>query len=322
MKQDSRHAAPICPKCGYDQSGAIATWELQCPLEGRCPECGLDFQWCDVFDPASGDLGWYVEHGSSLWQIAKRTPGTLRRLALPHIYWRAVGVQTQIRLGSLCIWLILCALGLHLFVSIPYGIGIWHGMSVRYYGSLSGLYQMAGLKGMMAPFVNAVGSPFVYEFVDPNNGAVAFGSGLFDRSTVRHEISPMIPLIGMTAGWMVVLLAVPVTRQRAKLRSAHVFRAGLMSLLVVFGSLEFAKLAMGLDRWAQVGFTVTSRWQGVFGGIVMPILGIWLLVFWAIAIKVGWRIRRCGLLIFLGSIVSFLSGFAMLFIPAVYLNWL
>ncbi len=42
---------PTCPKCGYDQSGEIATWESQCPLEGRCPECGFDFVWADVMDP-------------------------------------------------------------------------------------------------------------------------------------------------------------------------------------------------------------------------------------------------------------------------------
>jgi len=311
----------ICPKCGYDQSGEVSTWQSRCPLEGRCPECGHGFAWADVFDPSRGELWWYVEHAPSLWQIAKRTPGTLRRLVLPHIYWRVVGVQAQIHLRVLCIWLILCALGLHLLLSIPYGIGIWQGISARYYGSLSDLYQTAGLKGMMAPFVNAIGNPFVYEWVG-GNGSVHFGSELLLRNTVRSEISPMIPLLGMTLGWMVVLLVVPVTRRYAKIRSAHVFRAGLLSLLVVLVSFEFAKLVQGLDLWAQVGFSPTSRWKGVFGGMVMPILGIWLLVFWAMAIKVGWRIRGCGVLIFLGSIVSFLSGFAMLYIPAVYFDWL
>jgi hypothetical protein len=273
-------------------------------------------------DPRRVDLAWYVEHAPSLWQIIKRTPGTLRRLVFPYIYWRRVGVESEVRLRSLCLWLVLCALGLHLLISIPYGIGIWQGISARYYGSFSGLYQTAGLKGMMTPFVNAVGNPFVYEWVDVNNGRVRFGSELLARNTVRQEISPMIPLIGMTVGWMVVLLVLPVTRRRAKIRSAHVFRAVLLSLLVVLVSFEFAKLVQGLDLWAQVGFSPTSRWKGVFGGMVMPILGVWLLVFWAMAIRVGWRIRPCGVLIFLGSIVSFLSGFAMLYIPAVYLDWM
>jgi hypothetical protein len=44
---------PSCPRCGYDQSGAIAAWERNeqacCPLSGVCAECGSEFAWGDVF---------------------------------------------------------------------------------------------------------------------------------------------------------------------------------------------------------------------------------------------------------------------------------
>ena len=68
----------VCPRCGYDLRGQVDAWhpgfgsrsgEVQssdethsavrdedvgakCPVEGTCSECGLTFEWADLFSPA------------------------------------------------------------------------------------------------------------------------------------------------------------------------------------------------------------------------------------------------------------------------------
>lgn len=88
---------PACPRCGYDQSGQAASWQDRCPVEGRCPECGTAFNWADLFDPSRRDVPWLAEHARGARDAARRTPGMLRRMALPHAFWRAVGVHAAAR---------------------------------------------------------------------------------------------------------------------------------------------------------------------------------------------------------------------------------
>ncbi len=38
-----------CPRCGYNLDGTVSTWTKQCPIRGRCNECGFEFDWHRVF---------------------------------------------------------------------------------------------------------------------------------------------------------------------------------------------------------------------------------------------------------------------------------
>lgn len=312
----------ICPKCGYDQRGEISRWESVCPMEGRCPECGLGFLWRDIFDPVRNELGWYVEHTHSVLGIFGRTPGTLMRLVIPYVYWRTVGVEKSIRLRVLAIWLIVFWVVLHLVLSIPYGMGVWSGMSSQFYGSIGELYGQAGVKGLLVPIVNAVGWPWFDAWADYRNGSVHFGASWTRQGVVLKDyLTPMVPLFGMSLLWVVVLLATPITRRRAKIRSAHVARAALISMVPVILAYELARLVEGLDDWMRIGNTVSNDWARGFGAVVMPALVLWMLVFWALAVKVGWKVRPCGVLIFLGSIASLLGGVAMLYVVSMLFGW-
>jgi hypothetical protein len=43
---------PACPRCGYDQRGAVSAWGASsCPIAGTCSECGLTFEWSDLLSP-------------------------------------------------------------------------------------------------------------------------------------------------------------------------------------------------------------------------------------------------------------------------------
>lgn len=41
---------PRCPRCNYDLSGITSSWQHQCPTTGQCQECGLTFEWTNIFN--------------------------------------------------------------------------------------------------------------------------------------------------------------------------------------------------------------------------------------------------------------------------------
>ena len=92
---------PSCPRCGYDQSGPVASWTAACPLSGLCAECGRAFVWADLFDPKRQDLPWHVEHAPSLFAVALRIPGTAWRMLWPAVFWRLAGVHTRVSVRRL-----------------------------------------------------------------------------------------------------------------------------------------------------------------------------------------------------------------------------
>jgi len=304
---------PICPKCGYDQSGIIDSWVDSCPINGSCAECGLGFAWRDVFDPVRNDLHWYAEHTQSLWGIIARTPGTLMRLVLPWYYWRSIGVEARISLRVLTLWLIVLAIGLHLLMSIPYGMGTWHNQA-RFYGSLSNLYQNAGIKGLSKVLIDGVGWPFVQTHIDYRGPSYIFEFPMMNRVVARQAFSPLLPLFGMSLVWAMIMLLVPTTRCHARIRAAHVCRAALVSVFALLLAFELQRLTLGLDLWTATPPMISNTWARRFGGVVIPLLGLWVLLFWGSAVVVGWCVRPCGLLIVLGSIASLIGSVSVFFV--------
>jgi hypothetical protein len=273
-------------------------------------------------NPARTELSWYVEHAHSKREMIQRTAGTMRRLALPWVFWRLVGFESTIRIRALAVWLGLFAAGLHLLVSIPAGFGFWLGASSRYYGSLGSLYQSAGIKGLLVPVINALGYPFVDIGVSYRTGELFVLSGYFNSGSMRETILISVPFIGMTLLWLIIMLVVPTTRRRAKIRSAHVFRATLISMLTIFIAFEMVRLAHGIDMFTSKSGFVSGGSDRLLMETIIPIMMIWLLVFWASAIRVGWKIRPSWSLVFMGSIASLLGGFVIYYVTAVYFDWI
>jgi len=312
MKQDSRHTAPICPKCGYDQSGEVATWEDQCPLEGRCPECGLDFAWCDVFDPASGDLGWYVEHAKTKWGMVKRTVPTLRKLIFPNVYWREVGVHTRIRFRFLVLWLFLIVSIVHVVAAVPVGMGSWRdqgnwgtGLGLRAY------IEQHGVRCVPEEMFNAVALPFAH--FDYNSGWHQFVWGGFRGGVLSTTLLFAGAFVGFTSIWLVILLALPVSRSKIQLRTAHLMRAWIITLFIFILNAEAFRGTNGLIAWVNGARSIDLFALSFLGFGFLSI--VWIQWFWIAALKAGWGVRPVWLIGILGVIASLLAGL----IPFVYM---
>ncbi len=85
---------PICPRCGYDLRGTAFAWEDACPLEGRCPDCGHEFAWKDLFHRRVHP--WLFEHQwrrrRAVLALLVTLAGTLR----PNWFWRRVGLEHRV----------------------------------------------------------------------------------------------------------------------------------------------------------------------------------------------------------------------------------
>ena len=298
---------PICPKCGYDQSGTITTWTTQCPLQGTCPECGLQFDWLNIFDPTRTRLPWYTEHAPSIYQLITRTPSTLIRLALPHKFWKLMHSTIVINLKTLIVWFALLALASHLATSAIYAVDYYLKIKNRAgWGwnrfTNGGLYAYAEL---------AFNSVFrgIFEMWTPKDA-----NGL---NTVAIQLNPFAAFsniylrpisisIGINLMWFLVLVVIPTTRRIAKIRTAHVLRAFILSMLATL-------LILQISRYS-------ARNKGYYWYISLELFGqdpfqqliaIWQLFFWPAAIIHSWKIKPAKLLVILGSIAAVLAGLVL-----------
>jgi len=298
---------PICPKCGYDQSGEIATWETQCPLEGRCPECGLDFAWCDVFDPVLNDLYWYSEHARSIWGMIWCTPRTLWMLALPHGFWREVDVVKRVSVFRLFAWALIIVAAMHLLVAILNGYVAWtqHNWSSRSWTLAQYLQEYRGhgvaeiiFDGFAYPYFNAV--PQAYS----SKWSLYITPG-WSGAWYEYLIKPLVFETGFIMLWLIVLLAIPQSRRIAQIRSAHMIRAMILSVMILVLTYELT----WLNRLVYELTINKMYWQ--LSRVVVPAAVIWQLVFWASAIGIGWRVRPWKLLVTLGTVAALLGGLAL-----------
>ncbi|MCC6661345.1 MAG: hypothetical protein IT437_10715 [Phycisphaerales bacterium] len=77
--------APLCPRCGYDQTGLIATWLASCPLEFVCTECGACIPAAWLFEPGPR---WSIEHARR--RFVMRWALTTLVALLPTTLWRGL----------------------------------------------------------------------------------------------------------------------------------------------------------------------------------------------------------------------------------------
>ncbi|MGV6814188.1 MAG: hypothetical protein ACWA5W_04155 [Phycisphaerales bacterium] len=304
-------STPICPKCGYDQSGEIATWEDQCPLVGQCPECGLEFEWANVMDPSRVDLPWYVEHAKRLFGVVRRTPATIKKLIFPNIFWREIGVDTRIRFSYLAIWLFLMFAFFHVLAAVPVGMGGWRnqGNGVGGFG-IRGYIDRHGLRCVPEEMFNAIALPFAH--FDYSGVWHQFAWGDFGMEMLIGLFVFTGVFVGLTSSWLVVLLALPVSRSMIQLRTAHLIRSWMVTSVVLILNVELFRAVSGIVVWLN-GAWVVRYWAFSFLGFVIFSV-VWIQWFWVAALKVGWGIRPVWLIGTLGVIASLLAGF----VPIMY----
>lgn len=295
---------PICPKCGYDQSGIIATWDHACPLRGQCTECAYEFHWANILDPARVDLLWYAEHTHRKRDLPYRSLQTLWRLLFPNAFWREVGVHTRIRYRTLMLWLLLILLVLHALALVPVGMGNWHEQwgtmgtggfrNFRDQGAIAYLYE----------FHNAIFSPFLR--IQYGYSGLSYRLGGNYNGELRAILTVPAFIGAQSLTWLIIIWVLPITRARASLRVAHLFRAFLITLVPVILFFELVRVITGFFNWMPA--SPMMNWFPFVFLALMALTLIWLYWFWIAAMKIGWGIKPVWHIAILASIAALLTG--------------
>jgi hypothetical protein len=287
---------PTCPRCGYDQSGAVAAWTDRCPVGGRCPECGTQFGWADLFDPSRRGIPWFVEHADGVRAKAARTVPTLRRMAAPWVFWSRVSVLSATRPAHAVGWLLLFAVVCHAIVWLPVSLFLAGGSrwAMPGWAGLVMVVRDASPHQLGVDLVNGLTWPFFFWALG--------GYPLYSDLSIAASL--LIPLwIGVS--WWLLLAVLPTTRRLARLRQGHLLRALVLQTAV----LVLAGTAMRVMYAANEHFYFRSA--DAISGLIMVGCYAWSLVWWACAVRIGWRIRSWTLFV-LGHVVVLLSLYAVI----------
>lgn len=289
----------ICGRCGYELTGVIDSWETECPLEGQCSECGSEFRWRDIFHIDRLNKRWLVEHASTRMGLIKRIPTTIGMAALPWFFWLRLSMQAQIDLRRAVIASLVLAVLLHVGVG-GYTAAIEVRIQYQYRsGSLTQGSSLAPIGWSSVPPIAAkvVFGNIVYldlqAAVLPGDRAVnpqrRLRFPVAKHSTLKLGYSgdwdlPLIVVgVVMNATWVGLLGLLPTTRQRCKLRWAHVLRAMVYGLAGAMVFSEYLRLAEFVIQFNYVDL-----------GIIPSVLGLigWTTIWWSSAVVFGWRLRH------------------------------
>jgi hypothetical protein len=306
--------SPTCPRCGYDLSGQVAAAEAgdadSFPMQGLCSECGLTFAWGDVFGASRLKVRGFVEH-SRLWVTAVTAWRTWAWTILPFVFWGKVRLEHRPRLGRVALWSFIVLIAPWVLAGIPYAVGGWPRTIAAARAVPSGYL----LEVLIAPWRNPYSSPIqatadsVMDFV--GDYPIFFCVGVV--------MSIMFPL---------VLVGLPDTRARAKIRLSHVARAAVYQLawlvpVMMFQAAKVLSVGMWLhiSLWQRTKATLIpgptpgtmmysaaplSPWQTAVFGIPRDIEGLardhwlpwlaillpWWLWWWWAALKRGYRLEQ------------------------------
>lgn len=208
-------AIPACPRCGYDLSGAVAVWQVSCPLTSVCSECGLRFEWARVLNPALTAPRWSFEHAID---------GRIRRLLatwvvalLPWVFWRQLRMEHEISPRRLLIFAAVLALFAHFTCAMAQG---WETYSVAIYSVKQG--ARFGIVPDEEPWVSAALAalwPYRTHTIEWAGADVDGYGGPFQAIALCLVI-----------GAPLAMLLLPDTFKMARVRRLHILRGAMYGL--------------------------------------------------------------------------------------------
>jgi len=285
LSDSPRQSTPACPRCGYDQAGEVARWETMCPLQGKCSECGLDFEWRLVMRPELQVPRWFIETaevGSRRWAAV----GTAWRSILPWIFWRKVRMEYPIVLRyALAVSLIIFIACYLLMVAVSQ-LTLQLNFGATRWGAI---LEYLPVSGFWLPFSDNED----WIFYTPYSTSTAANS--WKITSIDQVLSATDLLVLLSAFLMpLTFRLLPVTLRRCKVRKEHLVRIALYSTPWV---LLWAGPLMRFVGWAllKVNWTFGIRgpgfdlyWiSGMFSdrtaAMVVPVCALWLFVVWGFA---------------------------------------
>lgn len=246
----------ICPRCGYDQQGEIARWEVAepaaCPLQGRCSECGLELNWRLIFRPELEVPGWFIENaerGGMMWAAVR----TATRSLAPWSFWKRIRMEYAVVLRR-AVWAgILVAVGSYLLMMVC--VLVWNPTNPK---PLTVRVQLF----LSSPLDHPLWLPFS-KHVDAWHSYRWWSRGLsIDSDSATTDVMKCGDATVLLTGALMPLAFVllPVTLQRCRVRLVHLARIWLYTT-------PWVMLMAGPVLWALLSaieqLPMQKLWRGV-----------------------------------------------------------
>ncbi len=311
-----------CPRCGYDLRGAIGTWADQCPLQGTCTECGLQFAWVEVLHPEKFEPRWCIEYAPGRLGVLAGAIKTLGRSLWPWRFFSSLKMSHTVHPRRLALYLVFLLLmpGI-LYVAEQTTVAV----RVRYeligqnrsITSVNHLYFAAIIEAVFKPTSsNSSGSytvgTAVMPYPPPNRlhevyEIVQTGGR---RPSTNAFVLSIYPSLGAWSYGVVISLLLPVgfvllpiSRRRAKVRWIHVGRVTAYGFIIpcVLASAFFVcgVVAYLRPEWRNNAMAM-AMWMNFL--LPAPLLTIW----WAVAIKRYLRMPHAWLVSILLALIALL----------------
>lgn len=284
-----------CPRCGYDQTGALATMIESCPLEGRCVECGLVFRWGEL---ASGRLSsprWLVEHAPT-GRVPVALVVTMLAATFGMPLWRALRMVNPIVPRRLFLLMVASIVGTWLVVVGPMVLETHRRIDALSRGSW-GVEppSIAAWAGALARAAILPLSDEPHRLTRPT-APLPFATIASPRRMLAESVTPVLAsAYGLTyaaaAASAVAFLALPFARRRAKVQGKHLARC----LIYLLATMPAVALAIQLLQ-------PRSPWWGPRGGgaalaafddpRVLAAWLVWLVLWWWSATSLYLGMRR------------------------------
>jgi hypothetical protein len=283
---------PMCPRCGYDQTGTVDTWTDQCPLESLCPECGYTFAWSDVFYPDRQRLPGFFEHERGLWPSFVAAWRTMAWIILPFVFWDRVRMHHEVRVRRVLLWPIVVFGSLWIFIVAA--------RVSAYFVSGEGVGKAARAVGF--DLINAAVFPVmaVWEarWTIARNGAAVRTPGVWFEFLFLDWSMAFYGIIGQAVLVPLLLLLLPETRRRAKVRKAHILRAAVYGQGWLFFHLLLLLTSAVLGA-ATANWDTALAWRGPIARLLYEhrfaytmLLAAWIAAWWYFALAKGFCLRH------------------------------
>ncbi|MFK7759741.1 MAG: hypothetical protein AB8C13_07340 [Phycisphaerales bacterium] len=222
----------------------------------------------------------------------------------PFRFWGALTPLSAIRLRVLMLWVFVLGIAMHVVVTVPGTVGYYSRLQSR-----QGYWlNQFNSKGVYAYPELAFNRLFEHVFEmryqgtpsGPGEIKIWFDWGVSFLSIIARPVSLSV---GINMMWLAVLLLIPTTRRLAKIRTAHVLRAFLLSMIAAMVVFQAARFNLGMRSYYWRTHITLLGYRPA-----LQILVIWQLVYWPVVIHIGWKIQKSKLLIALGSTAAILFG--------------
>lgn len=307
-----------CPRCDYELDGMVAAFTEQCPLRGRCSECGLEFEWSNILRADRRQLPWLFEHcRAGPMALLRALILTALRTLLPKSFWNRVKLWHDVRRGRLWLYVLLSAGGIVLPISI----------------ALASCVFLVEVLGPATPRTGRFAGPdYVYSLLVYPFGREYWWSTAWTVRGVGVNwgllSSLLLPLWAMNISWPLMMLVLSDSRKEVKVHRGHVLRAWAYSMwwavllsivlicvrVVLCASMLCEVLAFTSGQrimaWViNAGNELLYSSFGAGGMAIAMILTtfIWTARWWWVVIVRYWQFSRPGLVYWLIFVVSLLA---------------